>query len=558
METYIDFIKKYNNEKSISSSDSEFDNFLKGGDRKQYKGGFPPIYSVESVNSESFREFSPNLKIVDVLKKNPKTPFLNVNEGGFLNLFKSKEKKKDISKEIKDEDISSIVLPKELEVVSVKSEKNQEKSNFDDTSIDLPNELEVITINSVEDNNQFVDKIDEYKNKFVDEVDEYNNEFVDQTLDHKNEFIDKDDEYNEFVDQLKEDQVELVDLDTSLDLPEDIDIISINGDEGGDDEDNDGPSGLGDDDKDPESPDDDEDPESPGDEVSQDPESDEGPGYDDDGSVGHDVKDHSKLDQGNQDKGGNENTNKLLDMINTSEDNVNQLPANDQILEATSENNLSQLDEYSDTSNNFMSQLGGNNFDPSNNLNSEQIEEYTSEDSYLDTSVDLPENIEVLTIENENKLGDDIDNDTSVDLPDLLEVVSIDKSNEISNNNLYQSGGEELDSIDLPNSLEIISIQDTEDEDQNEGYIESYDDTSIDLPQNLEVVSLNQDGGFLSESSKDLFDSSIYLPNHVEVITLNRDEILESVDTDSSILDILDIKSKDTKSIGNLFMKNFK
>ena len=113
--------------------------------------------------------------------------------------------------------------------------------------------------------------------------------------------------------------------------------------------------------------------------------------------------------------------------------------------------------------------------------------------------------------------------------------------------------------------MEVISIKDSEDDylnqdrgDQDGGDIESYNDTSIDLPENLEVVSLNQDGGFFSDSSKDLFDSSIYLPNHVEVITLNRDEILDSVDTDSSILDILDIKSKDTKSIGNLFMKNFK
>ena len=35
MESYIDFIKKYNNEKSVSSStDTEFDDFLKGGANK--------------------------------------------------------------------------------------------------------------------------------------------------------------------------------------------------------------------------------------------------------------------------------------------------------------------------------------------------------------------------------------------------------------------------------------------------------------------------------------------------------------------------------------------
>ena len=507
METYIDFIKKYNNEKSISSSDSEFDNFLKGGNSKKIKGGFPPVYSVDSVNSESFREFSPNLKIVDVLKKNPKTPFLNVNEGGFLNLFKSKQNKKDISK---DEDISSVVLPQELEVVSIKSEKNQEKSNFvEDTSIYLPDELEIITINSVEDQvvedkNEFVDEVVEDNTQFVDEVVEDNTQFVDEVVEDNTQFVDEDsnefldqvvEDNNEFVDQAGgENKDEVVDLDTSVELPEDIEVISLN-------------------------------------------------------SKNQFSKDY-------------ENTKKLPDITNTSENNVSELNE----YSNTSENNVSELDEYSDTSNNFMSQLGGNNFEPLNNLNSEKLEfkNELDEDSNLDTSIDLPENIEVLTIENDNQLGGD-DYDTSIDLPDSLEVVSIDDLNEISNNDLYQSGGEELDSIDLPNSLEVISIKDSEDDylnqdrgDQDGGDIESYNDTSIDLPENLEVVSLNQDGGFFSDSSKDLFDSSIYLPNHVEVITLNRDEILDSVDTDSSILDILDIKSKDTKSIGNLFMKNFK
>ena len=41
MESYIDFIKKYN-EKSVTSSenDSEFDNFLKGGANKNILGVF--------------------------------------------------------------------------------------------------------------------------------------------------------------------------------------------------------------------------------------------------------------------------------------------------------------------------------------------------------------------------------------------------------------------------------------------------------------------------------------------------------------------------------------
>ena len=105
MESYIDFIKKYNNEKSISSStDSDFDTFLKGG-ANIIKGGFPQVYEVESQSADdSFREYSPNLKISDVLEKNDsKTPFLNIssNQGGFLNLFKSKSNNKDLD-EIKN------------------------------------------------------------------------------------------------------------------------------------------------------------------------------------------------------------------------------------------------------------------------------------------------------------------------------------------------------------------------------------------------------------------------------------------------------------------------
>ena len=175
-----------------------------------------------------------------------------------------------------------------------------------------------------------------------------------------------------------------------------------------------------------------------------------------------------------------------------------------------------------------------------------------------DSTIDLPDTLEVVSINNEslNQDGGDIeliDEDSTIDLPDTLEVVTI------NNESLNQDGGKLIDeedsTIDLPSSLEVVSIESLN---QDGGKLIDEEDSTIDLPNSLEVVSLNQDGGFLSESSKDLFDSSIYLPNHVEVITLNRDEILESVDTDSSILDILDIKSKDTKSIGNLFMKNFK
>ena len=118
--------------------------------------------------------------------------------------------------------------------------------------------------------------------------------------------------------------------------------------------------------------------------------------------------------------------------------------------------------------------------------------------------------------------------------------------------------------IDLPENLEVVSIESLKD--QNGGLlndeVESIDST-VDLPENLEIVSIESlnhkhDGGNFSESSNDVFDSSVYLPKDLEVITINRDEILDSVDTDSSILDLLDIKSNKTESIGNLFMKNFK
>ena len=55
MESYIDFIKKYNNEKSISSStDSDFDTFLKGG-ANIIKGGFPQVYEVESQSADGLK-----------------------------------------------------------------------------------------------------------------------------------------------------------------------------------------------------------------------------------------------------------------------------------------------------------------------------------------------------------------------------------------------------------------------------------------------------------------------------------------------------------------------
>ena len=383
METYIDFIKQYNKEKTNSSSeDSSFDNFLKGGGNN-IKGGFPPVYPVDTINSDSFREYSPNLKIEDVLQKNPKTPFLNINsnEGGFLNLFKSKNE--NINN--KDNELTSISIPKSLEIITINSENksNHDNLSIGDTSINLPSELEIVSIDKNDENNldTVVDLQDNVKMVSIEDVQHGGN-----------------------------------DLDTSVDLPDNIEVVSI--------EDNN------------------------------------------------------------------------LEVSNIHE---NQLDGND-------------LENLSDN-------VYKNQFDD------------------LDTSVDLPDNIEI-----EDIIESDQEN---------LKKIS---------NNSYQSGGDDLDtSVDLPDMLEVVSI-----EEQKGGYDSNKEidaETSVDLPDVLEVVSfepLNQDGGFSSESSNDFFDSSIYLPNNIDVITLNRDGILESVDTDSSLLDILDIKQKNNESIGNLFMRNFK
>ena len=409
MESYIEFINKYNNEKQISSSnssseESNFDHNLKGG---KIKGGFPPVYEINSEN-DSFREFSPKLSVDNIFKKNEKEPFLNVNEGGgFFDIFKFKKDKSE--KESKDELVKSNNLQKKSEQL------NDLNSNINqDTSIDLLNDLEVVTINeSNKDSEENISEINNSKNLNYDE---------------------------DFINQSNTDN-----LDTSVDLPENIELISIND---------------------------------------------------------------------NQSNKSNE----------LSDNNINQF--DDKILNINENNKMSD----SSITNDILSD-DINSYDNINNDNSSK-----SDSENLNTTINLPQNLEVLSIKSENSENLESiktnNEDTSIDLPDDLEVLSIDLSKE---NDVF------VESLD--NQVKDI-------------------DTTIDLPENLEIISnesLNQDGGFFSESSKDeFFDSSIYLPNNVEVITLNRDEILESVDTDSSILDILDIKSSKTESIGNLFMKNFK
>ena len=146
MESYIDFIKKYNNEKSISSTDSEFESFLKGG-ANEIKGGFPPIYKINS-ESESFREYSPKVDVNDIFESK-QNPFLNVENddnkevnGGFLNLFNSN---------------TSIDLPDNLEVESIKSNIKELSSDVSVTSLKEVNNIDVV---SIEQNSSELDNID--------------------------------------------------------------------------------------------------------------------------------------------------------------------------------------------------------------------------------------------------------------------------------------------------------------------------------------------------------------------------------------------------------------
>ncbi len=172
MESYIDFIKKYNNEKSISSStDSEFDNFLKGG-ANVIKGGFPPVYSVENV-SDSFKEYSPNLNVSSILdNKKDANPFLNVNNGGFLDLFKGTDEQSPETAPVVVEQVAvvqgtaeqgasestvntetTVVLPSNIEINTINDEEQLEnvaEISENETSIALPNEIEV---NTVQENN---------------------------------------------------------------------------------------------------------------------------------------------------------------------------------------------------------------------------------------------------------------------------------------------------------------------------------------------------------------------------------------------------------------------
>jgi hypothetical protein len=466
MESYIDFIKKYNNEKSISSStDSDFDNFLKGG-ANIIKGGFPPVYSVDTQSAnDSFREYSPNLKISDVLEKNSKTPFLNINanEGGFLNLFHSESnnvesvKKANVSKV----QSSSVILPDKLEVLTIDSIKQDNTIlggvDITSSSIILPENLEVISIESENKNNvQKGGSKEIINNLFLKQFDnKVNNINIDSASSIK---LPSEMEIVSIIDSNINKQNGGEELDTTVDLPDNLEIVTLN----------------------------------------------------------------EELEGGAKEE-----------ELDTTVD----LPDNLEIV---------TLNE----------KLDGGAVDPSNTtpgVGVDETELQGGESEDLDTTVDLPDNLEIVTLneeleggadEIELKGGEDEDLDTTVDLPDNLEVVTLNKE--------LEGGADENDldtTVDLPDNLEIVTL--------NEELIGGADveelDASVDLPNNLEIESVRNAKLEVKENIDN--ETSINLPRNLEVLSLSN--VLDSVDTDSAVLDLLD-NVVDSESISNIFLKNFK
>ena len=436
MESYIDFIKKYNNEKTISSStDSDFDNFLKGG-ANIIKGGFPQVYEVDTQSTDgTFREYSPNLKISDVLEKNSKTPFLNIsaNQGGFLNLFHSESNVVESVKQNSASKVqsSSVIIPDKLEILTIDSPKpdNTFVGGVDITSssVIIPDKLEILTIES--------EKISNVQNG------------------GSNEVID-----NLFLKQFNTSNNVNIDSVSSIKLPSEMEIISI------------------------------------------------------------------MESINNSQTGGDENLDTTVD-----------LPDNLEIV-TLNEDLQGGADEELDTT-----------VDLPDNLEIVTLNEDLqggAEDEELDTTVDLPDNLEIVTLNEELQGGaEDEELDTTIDLPDNLEIVTL--------NEELQGGGdeEELDTtVDLPDNLEIVTLN----EELQGGGDEEELDTTVDLPDNLEIISVNRDKQIIENIDT---ETSVNLPNNLEILSLSN--VLESVDTDSAVLDLLD-NVIDSESISNIFLKNFK
>ena len=390
VESYIDFIKKFNSNKSISSStDSEFDNFLKGG-ANNIKGGFPPVYSIDT-ESDTYRAYSPKLNISEVLSKKDKVPFLNVKDGGFLNIFQSE---------------TSIDLPNDIEIISniknnsaVLQENISTESILENSSVVLPENLELESIKdefkNIQDggSNKVIDNLFlkqfNLNNKTDDLISSVmmpnNIEIIslanDDDDDDKDE-DDEDDEDDEFgIDDDDDDKFDIKfsdNLDTTIDLPENIQIISNNQDGGDNYLDADTTIDLPDDI-----------------EIIT-------------------IKDNAQ------------STNLDMNAVDTTVD----LPDVIEILTDTNDliggepNDLSELDTTVELPDNIEI-VNINNFQNGGESNDDLSE--------LDTTVELPDNIEIVNI---NNFQNGNDTDTSfIDILDKIEIFSVEpKSNSVINN----------------------------------------------------------------------------------------------------------------------------
>ena len=378
MESYIDFIKKYNNEKSISSStDSDFDNFLKGG-ANIIKGGFPPVYSVDTQSTnDSFREYSPNLKISDVLEKNSKTPFLNINtnEGGFLNLFHSESnnvesvEKNNVSRV----QSSSVILPDKLEILTIDSNKQDNKIvngvDITSSSVLLPEKLEILSIESEKINNvQNGGSKEIVDNLFLKQFNNTSNNINADTI--SSVALPADIEIINIVESNVNDQVgREEELDTTVDLPDNLEIVTLNEElQGGADEE----------------------------EL--------------DTTV--DLPDNLEIVTLNEELQGGVDEEEL--------DTTVDLPDNLEIITLNEELQGGADEEELDTT-----------VDLPDNLEIVTLNEELqggADEEELDTSVDLPANLEVINLNNNTNSKQTIENvdiETSVNLPNNLEILSL-------------------------------------------------------------------------------------------------------------------------------------
>jgi hypothetical protein len=383
MESYIDFIKKYNNEKSISSAtDSEFGNFLKGG-ANNIKGGFPSVYMIDSdPESDSLREYNSNVDISNILNKKKVNPFLNVSQdnsnGGFLNLFHS-DTKKEISNQLnsvsnKSDTVvqtagnkteTTINLPDELEFISTTKDQVGGGDNLTESSINLPDQLEIISITKEQvggDDNLTESSIDlPYELEIVS----ITKEQVGGNLDNlfiKN--VTKDNNLNT----------------TSLDLPNDFEVVSI----------------------------------------------DQAGGYDNLTESSIDLPNELEIISITNDQIGGydniflKNVSKKNDKNTTSIDLPNELE-----IMSGGDNEFSEttidLPDILDIVSITNEQLGGDN-----SIHNVFLKNMLPQKKHnLDTSIDLPDNFEIMSI-NTKDCDEHIDTDnTTMDLPSDLEIISI-------------------------------------------------------------------------------------------------------------------------------------